>query len=294
MNTTTSETYQSATLDLPFVVQSFGLSDRGRVRPSNEDRFLIMEVPRTLDVHQQGLPPADDHGRNPPGHIFLVADGMGGHPAGEVASGVAVEAVEEFVLKSSSLSSFQPDEEQNTLKELKEAFLHANARIFEETVKHQELRSMGTTLTMAFIADWTLFLAHAGHSRCYLLTRGELRQLTQDHTIAAEMVRLGVVSAKAAAHHPYRHVVSNVLGGPKPSLQVELHKFDLHTYDVLLLCSDGLTEMVSDGRIATILRVERDPQRACEQLVAEANKQGGSKNVTVVVARIEKPEMESL
>jgi PPM family protein phosphatase len=279
MNTTTSETFQNPTLELPFVVHSFGLSDRGRVRPSNEDRFLIMEVPRTQD--------ADG---NPPGHIFLVADGMGGHPAGEVASGLAVEAVEEFVLKSSRLSSLQVDEEESILKELEETFLHANERIFAETVKHPELRRMGTTLTMAFVADWTLFVAHAGHSRCYLLTKGELRQLTQDQTFAAELVRLGVLSAKAAAYHVYRHVVSNVLGGDKQSLQVELHKFDLQTNDVLLLCSDGLTEMVSDERIAAILRAQRDPRRACEQLVAEANKQGGSKNVTVIVARIEKPE----
>jgi PPM family protein phosphatase len=289
MNTTTSRTSQSATLDLPFVVHSFGLSDRGRVRPSNEDRFLIMEAPRTLDVHQRGLAPSEVHDSNPPGRIFLVADGMGGPPAGEVASGLAVEAVEEFVLKSSKLSRFQADEEESVLKELEETFLHANARIFEETVKHQELRSMGTTLTMAVVADWTLFVAHAGHSRCYLLTSGKLRQLTQDHTVAAEMVRLGVVSAKAAAHHVYRHVVSNVLGGAKPSLQVELHKHRLRPNDVLLLCSDGLTEMVSDARIAAILRAERDPRRACEQLLAEANKQRGSKNVTVVVARIEKP-----
>jgi serine/threonine protein phosphatase PrpC len=275
-----TKTIQNTTLDLPFVVDAFGLSDRGRVRPSNEDRFLILEVPRTLDS-------------NPPGHIFLVADGMGGHPGGEVASSLAVQAVEEFVLKSSSLPSLQADEEENILKDLEETFFHANARISEETVKHQELRRMGTTLTMAFVADWTLFVAHAGHSRCYLFTKGEFRQLTQDHTFAAELVRLGVVSAKAVAHHLYRHVVSNVLGGDNQSVQVELHKFDLHTDDVLLLCSDGLTEMVSDDRIAAILRAERDPRRACEQLVAEANEQGGSKNVTVVVARIEKPEMES-
>jgi PPM family protein phosphatase len=276
MNTTTSESFQNTTLDLPFVVHSFGLSDRGRERTSNQDNFLIEEISRTQD--------------NPPAHILLVADGMAGHPAGEAASGLAVEAVEEFVLKSCRLSSLQVDDEENILKELEETFLHVNARIFEETVKNQELRRMGTTLTMAFVADWTLFVAHAGHSRCYLLTKGELRQLTQDHTFAAELVRLGVVSAKAAAHHFYRHVVSNVLGGDKQSVQVELHKFDLHTNDVLLLCSDGLTEMVSDDRIAAILRAQRDPQRACEKLVAEANKQGGSKNVTVVVARIESPE----
>lgn len=282
MNITTSETFQNTTLELPFVVHSFGLSDRGRVRTSNQDNFLIEDVPRASDVDSDSQ-----------GQLLLVADGMAGHPAGEVASALAVEEVDEFVRWSCKLSSLHVDDEENILKELEATFLHVNARILEETVKHQELRRMGTTLTMAFVADWTLFLAHVGHSRCYLLTKGELRQLTQDHTFAAELARMGVISAKAAAHHFYRHVVSNVLGGDEQNVQVELHKFDLHADDVLLLCSDGLTEMVSDERIAAILRAQRDPQRACEQLVAEANKKGGSKNVTVVVARIEKPEMES-
>jgi protein phosphatase len=280
MNTITSETFPSGTVDLPFVVQSFGLSNRGLVRLCNEDRFLIMEVPRTLDG-------------SPPGHMFLVADGMAGHPSGEVASDLAVETVEQYVLKSSRLSSLQVDDEEDILKELERAFQHAHARILAETVKDQGLRRMGTTLTMAYVADWTLFVAHAGHSRCYLLTDGELRQLTQDHTFAAELIRMGVVSAKAAAHHFYRHVVSNVLGGDQPALQVELQKFELHSDNTLLLCSDGLTEMVSDDRIAAILRAQYDPELACEQLVVEASKQGGGKNVTVIVARIEKPEIES-
>ena len=132
--------------------------------------------------------------------------------AGEVAGRLAVEAVKDFSLNSSkSFSSFQPDKEEDTLKECEEAFLHANAQIVGETAKHLEWRGMGTTLTMAFAVDWTLFVAHAGHSRCYLFSNGKLSQLTQDHTFAAELVDLGVFSPKSAAHHFYRHVVSNVL-----------------------------------------------------------------------------------
>jgi len=150
---------------------------------------------------------------------------------------------------------------------------------------------MGTTLTIAVVVDWKLLVAHAGHSRCYLFSGRELRQLTQDHTIAAELVRLGVLSPKKATDHPLRHVLTNVLEGSKPLVQMELQQADLRPHDVILLCSDGLTEMVSDDRIAAILKAELEPRRACERLVAEANERGGKKNVTVVVARIEEPEI---
>ena len=147
---------------------------------------------------------------------------------------------------------------------------------------------MGTTLTMAFVVNRRLFVAHVGDSRCYLLSGDELHQLTQDHTKVAEMVRAGALSAAEASWHPYRHVVTNVLGGNETGCHVEMHKLDLEAGDVLLLCSDGLTEMVPDDRIATILQEEQDhAQRACERLVAEANERGGKDNITVIVARFD-------
>jgi len=219
---------------------------------------------------------------------------MGGHPAGEVASGLAVEAVEEFFLNCpQKLSRSQAGEEHDALPELECAFLHAHARILEEAAKHPEQRGMGTTLTVAVADDWKLFVAHAGHSRCYLFSGGELRQLTQDHTIAAELVRLGICSPKNAAGHPYRHVVTNVLEGGKPLVQVELQEADLRPGDVILLCSNGLTEMLSGERIAGILKAEWEPRRACERLVTEANWQGGERNITVVVARIDGSERQN-
>jgi protein phosphatase len=113
--------------------------------------------------------------------------------------------------------------------------------------------------------------------------------VTRDHTFTAELVRQGVLAPGGEAGHPCRHVVTNILGGGEPGVQVELHRLDLHPDDVLLLCSDGLTEMVPDDRIAFILREEPDPQRACERLVAEANRQGGKDNITVVVAQVGGP-----
>jgi protein phosphatase len=145
---------------------------------------------------------------------------------------------------------------------------------------------MGTTLTLAFVVNWRLFVAHAGDSRCYLFSGGKLRQLTQDHTMTAELVRHGVLARGDQARHPWRHVVTNLIGGTEPGVRVELHGLDLRPDDVILLCSDGLTEMVTDETIAAVLWEEPDPRPACELLVAEANARGGRDNVTVIVARV--------
>jgi protein phosphatase len=158
------------------------------------------------------------------------------HPAGEVASGLAVEAVKEFLLHSpQKLSGSQPAEGQDALRQLEGAFRHAHARVLEDAVEHPEGLNMGTTLTVAWAVEWKAFVAHAGHSRCYLLSGGELRQLTHDHTIAAELVDLGVLSPPDAARHPYRRALTNVLEANKPGTQVELHTADLRPGDVLLL-----------------------------------------------------------
>jgi serine/threonine protein phosphatase PrpC len=278
----------------PFVVRSFGLSDRGQARPSNEDRFAVVELARTLYVHQTNLPQATPRFSSHRGHAFLVADGVGGHEGGEVASAVTVEAVEEFLLNTlKRFSNLQAGEAPNALEELKGAFLHAEARLVGEAAKRPERRGMGTTLTLAFAVNWTLLVAHAGDSRCYVLSEGGLRQVTRDHTLAAELVRQGVVSPGGEARHPYRHVVTNVLGGDEPGVRVELHRLDLHPDDVLLLCSDGLTEMIPDERIATTLREEPDPRRACERLVADANRHGGKDNITVIVAQVGGPASQA-
>jgi protein phosphatase len=239
-------------------------------------------------IHETNLSQAKAQYSSHRGHVFLVADGMGGHQAGEVASGLTVEAIEEFLLNTlKRFSNLQANEAQNALKELQTALLQADARIFAETAKHPEYQGMGTTLTMAFAVNWTLFVAHAGDSRCYLFSRGELHQLTRDHTITAELIREGALAPEKEARHPYRHVVTNFLGGSEPGVQAELHQLDLHPDDVLLLCSDGLTEMLPHDRIVAILQGAQDPGSACERLVAEANKQGGKDNITVIVAHVE-------
>lgn len=272
----------------PVSVQSFGVSDPGQVRTSNEDQFLIAELGRTLWVHLSSLPqPETQHGRNR-GHIFLVADGMGGHQAGEVASALSVATIESFILNLlHRFSNLAQADEVGVLKDLQLALRQADTRIFEETAHHPEWAGMGTTLTMAFTSGWKLFVIHAGDSRCYLLRKGTLLQLTTDHTMTAEMIRRGLLKTGEPTPLRFRHVITSSLGGNKPGVEVNVQRIDLETGDRLLLCSDGLTDMLTDGRIAAILEAEREPQTACQRLIAEANEQGGQDNITVIVANFE-------
>jgi serine/threonine protein phosphatase PrpC len=269
----------------PFVVQSFGLSDRGQKRSSNEDCFVIAELTRTLQVHHTNLPNNKATFSCHRGHVFLVADGVGGNKAGEVASDLTVRTIEEFLLNTlKRFSNLQASEEQGVLLALQNALFQADARIFEEGTTHPEWRGMGTTLTMALAVNWRLFVAHAGDSRCYLYSGKGLQKLTQDHTMTADMVRRGLIKPEDQEHHPWRHVVTNILGGTERGVQAELHSLDLHAGDVLLLCSDGLTEMVPEDQIAAILHQENLPKPACERLIAEANRLGGKDNITAIVA----------
>ncbi len=270
-------------------VSSFGATNRGQVRANNEDQFLIAELGRTLWVRQTSLPQSpEQHGRHRV-HLFLVADGMGGHQAGEVASAISVATVEAFVLNLlRRFSNIQAADEAAVIKDLQTAIKQAEARIFHEATSHPELTGMGTTLTMAFVSGWSLFVIHAGDSRCYLFRKGKLEQLTRDHTLAAEMARRKIIKQEDVSHHQYRHIVTNVLGGNESGVDVEVQKVDLEPEDMLLLCTDGLYDMVETEPLAkTFAAHGATPQTACEQLIAEANAAGGRDNITAIVARFD-------
>ncbi len=270
------------------LVQSHGLTDRGQVRSSNEDNFLIAELARTLWIRQTSLPqPLTQYGRNR-GHLLLVADGMGGHQAGEIASALTVAAIEQFVLHVlHRFSNLGDGDEPEVVRELQAALRQADQQIIDEADHHPEFTGMGTTLTLAFISGWKLFVIHVGDSRCYLFRNGVLRQLTRDHTFAAELARNGVISPESVPKHRYRHVVTNILGGDSAGVEVDVQMENLESGDGVLLCSDGLTEMLSEQRITAILEAEENPEGACKRLVSEANSEGGSDNITAIVARIE-------
>lgn len=269
-------------------VDTFGLTDTGKVRPANEDNFLVAELSKALCVKQSSLKaPVTQHGQDR-GHLFLVADGMGGHAAGERASALAVQSIEEFVLNTLQwFFDLRGPDGDSVVAEFQEALRRTDARVIDESVRNPELRGMGTTLTAAYQHGTALFLVHVGDSRGYLWRGGKLRQITRDHTLVAEWQRHGILSAEEAENHRMRHVIVNVVGGRESGVKVEAHKVDLEAGDTVLLCTDGLTEMLSDVQIAAILGAEPSPQAACERLIAEANAQGGRDNVTAVIARFQ-------
>lgn len=269
-------------------VHSFGVTDRGHVRKANEDQFLIAALLKTLQIERTSLPqPREQRGRDQC-HLFVVADGMGGHAGGSEASAIAVDSVERFVLDTLQwFAQCKGRSDDQCLSEFRNALGQANARVLAESAERPELHGMGTTLTLAYVLNDVLFVAHVGDSRCYLLRDGVLYRLTHDHTLVEAMVRRGMLSPEEAATHHWRHVVTNVVGGDSPEVQIDLHKVQLDADDRLLLCSDGLTGMVAEDTITAVLREEADPETTCRKLVALANEAGGRDNITVIVARFE-------
>jgi len=274
------------------VACGFGVTDTGKMRERNEDQFLIASLARALRVQQSSLQEASVQYADAHGQLLVVADGMGGNAGGAEASALALNAIEDFLLHALkwlfALDGAGKAQGIDVLAELKSAIRRADARVCEAASIHPELRGMGTTLTMAYTHGSELFVTHAGDSRCYLFRGGSLYQLTQDHTLVAEMVRGGVLPPERAATHRLRHIITNVVGGPKLGVRAEVHKSRLEPDDVILLCTDGLTEMVPDSEIAATLRAEGNPRDAAERLVALALEHGGVDNVTVVVSRYER------
>ncbi|HEX2053275.1 MAG TPA: Stp1/IreP family PP2C-type Ser/Thr phosphatase [Actinomycetota bacterium] len=218
-------------------------SDVGLVRQVNEDSKLV----------------------SPP--LFAVADGMGGHASGDVASALAVEVLEAELKKSDSIS---------------DAVHNANKAIFQKAAKDPDLTGMGTTLTAMWADETSAQIAHVGDSRAYLLRDGQLTRLTTDHTVVNRLVQQGRILPEDADRHPQRSYLERALG-VDPEVEVDVHVLDMAPGDRVLLCSDGLFGMIDDDLIQSVLEQERHPQRAAERLCEEAVHAGGNDNVTAVV-----------
>jgi protein phosphatase len=269
----------------PLHVQSFGATDVGRHRKTNEDQFVTAALMRALWVEQSSLPQSTVQYADGRGHVFIVADGMGGAAGGETASALAVGAIEGFLLNALGwVLALGTSDDAEVLRDFKSALRSADACVYAAAAHDPGLRGMGTTVTMAYSIDADLFVAHVGDSRCYFLRNGVLRCLTRDDTLVQQMVDGGLLSPANAAQHESRHVITNVVGGPTRGIQVQVHRLRLEPGDTVLLCTDGLSGMLPDDRIAVTLAASPDPKAACEQLIQLANEQGGEDNVTVIVA----------
>ena len=277
-----------AVAPVALTVTAFGMTDTGKRRKTNEDQFLIAELSKRMQVWQTSLPEPQLQVGEDRAHLFLVADGMGGHLAGERASAIAVAAIEQFTLNTFRwfFTSDSPGA-QKVLAQFQSALSQADAKIVEEAAENPELHGMGTTLTMAFHLGSQLCVVHVGDSRAYIYRAGRLHQLTRDHTLVAEMVRTGAIQQDQVASHPLRHLITNVVGGPNPGVKVEARAFEVHAGDRLLLCSDGLTEMVTSEMMIAALNRDAEPEAAARALVAQANHNGGRDNITLLIARFD-------
>lgn len=222
-------------------------SDVGRVREGNEDSYVAKEP------------------------IFAVADGMGGHIAGDIASQTAVETIQQ----EAGNGALDADRLVSIVKS-------ANAAIWERSQSDPALRGMGTTCTLAFLDDDQLHLAHVGDSRAYLYRAGEISQVTEDHTLVGRMVREGRLTAEEAERHPQRSIITRALGVDE-HVDVDTITLTVQEGDRILLCSDGLTSMIGTDEIREVLGSEREPQSAADRLVDLANSAGGEDNITVVL-----------
>jgi PPM family protein phosphatase len=247
-------------------VKACGMTHVGRQRQHNEDSYLVEDAAR----------------------LFLVADGMGGHAAGEIASRIAVDSISEFILHTKEDDGTWPHAYDENFKRstnrLMAAVRMANTRVLEAMRKDARLRGMGTTVVACMADNNLMSFAHVGDSRAYLIRGKQLSRITNDHSWVFEQVQAGMLTEAEAEKHPLRNVITRALGG---ALQVvpDASEIESQPGDVYLLCSDGLTGMVPEEEIQRIVTENDDLEAACQQLIEAANERGGLDNVTAVLVK---------
>ncbi|HYT89548.1 MAG TPA: protein phosphatase 2C domain-containing protein [Gemmataceae bacterium] len=266
----------------PPVQAEFGaLSHPGKVRTNNEDHFLVVRRRRIRDVLLTNLPEGFLPPHNEEAYALAVADGIGGAAFGELASMLALRAA--WDLGADEIKwHFKPNpQEDDELKEKFALFVQMIDHILVDRARQEpRLTGMGTTLTAAYTVGPEAFIAHVGDSRAYLHRGGRLQRLTRDHTVGAQMAEAGL-----PVNRSLRHILTNCLGGNNEGAEAEIHQFTLADGDRLLLCTDGLTDMVPEPEVAAILTQQAAPADACRVLVERALEAGGKDNVTVIVGR---------
>lgn len=261
---------------------------QGHVRRNNEDHYLVVRFRRTLENLYSNLNKgmlATSYDLT--GYGLLVADGLGGMAAGEVASRTALTRLVELVVDTPDwlMDVKQPRNLEKVQQRMADRFLRIDETIKEQADRDATLSGMGTTLTVAANLGRDLVIGHIGDSRAYLFRDGSLSQLTKDHTLAQAMIEAGVAEPDEPAARSMRHVLTAALGSLGPKSKPEIQRLEVNSNDQLLLCTDGLTEMVDDKTIASLLENADTADKACEDLVTVALAAGGLDNVTVVLAR---------
>lgn len=249
-----------------------GMTDVGSARDHNEDDFYLSDGAEALCV---------------------VADGMGGHRSGEVASAMAIKAIVEYYRETMESVDHAAEAEKEDADaadliqhRLAQAVQNANRCVFEAASESELYRGMGTTIVSGYFTNEGVYLAHIGDSRAYRMRDGELQQRTEDHSLANEYVRMGILSPEDVEYFPYKNVITRACG-LTDEVEVDVRYDELQAGDLYVFCSDGLTDMVNDKRLAEILgEDDAELDDLCRQLIKEANENGGADNITVVLARV--------
>jgi protein phosphatase len=267
------------------------LSDKGKIREQNEDHYFVARAGRHCTTMMTNVPPADVPSQfGETGYLMVVADGMGGHAGGEVASRLAIAALINITLHVPDWILRLDDEHAQKLMDRTAARVNQVHDVLKEKARlDPRLRGMGTTMTAAFSLGNDLFVAQVGDSRAYLFRDGSLQLLTRDQTHAQRLADLGAISQQDVACHRLRHILTNALGSSQSEVDTEIRRWQLVDGDRLLLCTDGLTDMIDDAGIAAVLARETRSSEACRLLVERALANGGRDNVTVVLARYSMP-----
>jgi len=267
----------------------FGLTDIGKHRSSNEDQFLIAQLHKSMTIHQTTLPLKDDTRLQSgvQGQLLLVADGFGG---GDIASKLSVQTIADHVLNTMpwffKLQHDLDHDEDQLRAELVETLKRCETVVEREIEQHPDQKGIGTTLTMAYIVWPHMYVVHAGDSRCYVFRDNELLRMTRDQTLGQNLIDAGKMTAEQAYDAHLTRVLVSAIGDGMERLQPEVNRVELAMNDKILLCTDGLTNEISEASIAEVMGSAGTEEWMCRQLTSLANDAGGRDNCTVVISRI--------
>lgn len=241
-------------------MKAYGLTDTGLSRDNNQDSFFHSDL--------EDFP------------LFIVADGMGGHNAGKIASNIAVETIKEnFIANKNNLNT-----KKNIIRSIEESVSEANKKIYFKALSTPQCSGMGTTLTMAYIFENKIYISHIGDSRAYYIDDTDIEQVTEDDSLVNELIKNGSITVEEAINHPKKNIITKALG-TSIDIEVGIQTIKYKVGDILIICSDGLTNMVRENTIFDIIQKEEDVKLACERLVEIAKENGGLDNITLIIIK---------